>query len=270
MILKRDDQEATQSFWDSRALHFNHLADDREQERRALLDKLEAGGFISRESRVLDIGCGPGGYAVPLAERTKWVTGLDVSSKMLQFCQERAEKKGLSNLTLLEMDWRQVDLNTHKWEGAFDFVMASMSPGVHNVETLETFMKVSRKACYISAFVSRNDSLGDALDRHLQLKTGFRDTFPAPFTNKIDYVEHVLQQKGIPFTRNHLSRCWEQSMPLKEAIDHYSKRLRMHHSLSVEQQKEVAAFLTQRAVDDEVKEMTDVIIGEIYWLQSSK
>ncbi|SMP40249.1 class I SAM-dependent methyltransferase [Anoxynatronum buryatiense] len=263
--MNTEQQKASQSFWNSRAHHFDQKAAERSAEREALVSRLEAGGLINSESQVLDIGCGPGTYAVPLAERTWWVTALDVSSQMLAFCKERAAMAGVKNLTLLEMDWRETNLETHQWEGAFDLVMASMSPGVHNAETLDKLMKASRKACYLSAFVRRNDSLGDALHRHLQVDSGPYDGFPAPYTNKIDYTDHVLQQQGYSFTRNHFDRRWEQSMSLEEAIDHYTKRLLMSHSLTKEQHKKIADFLQTQAVDNVVTEITDVTVGELFW-----
>ena len=49
--------------------------------------------------RILDLGCGLGGYAVPLARRGHFVVGVDISEVMLRFAQERARAEGVESRT---------------------------------------------------------------------------------------------------------------------------------------------------------------------------
>ncbi|WDZ86573.1 class I SAM-dependent methyltransferase [Micromonospora cathayae] len=57
-------------------------------------------------SRVLDLGCGPGTYAVPLAERGARVTGVDLSAAMLGRAREAAEAAGRP-VRLVRADMRE-------------------------------------------------------------------------------------------------------------------------------------------------------------------
>ena len=50
---------------------------------------------LERRSRVLDLGCGPGLYAVGLARRDVRVVGVDVSRRSLQYLREAAAVEGL-------------------------------------------------------------------------------------------------------------------------------------------------------------------------------
>jgi hypothetical protein len=66
---------------------------------------------------VLDVGCGPGTLALPLAERVHSVTALDFSSAMLQELRFRSDQKHLSNIQTIEAswddDWHELSIPRH-------------------------------------------------------------------------------------------------------------------------------------------------------------
>jgi SAM-dependent methyltransferase len=55
---------------------------------------------------VLDIGCGPGTLALPIAKRVKHVTCLDFSGSMLTILRERAAQQCLDNITTHQLAWQ--------------------------------------------------------------------------------------------------------------------------------------------------------------------
>ena len=85
---------------------------------KAQLDKkahLAAKMFIQPGQRVLDIGCGWGGFALYLARHYDIeVTGVALAPDQIAFCKERAEAAGLADRVTFElMDYRDV-------QGQFD------------------------------------------------------------------------------------------------------------------------------------------------------
>jgi len=85
---------------------------------KAQLDKkahLAAKMFIQPGQRVLDIGCGWGGFALDLARQYDIkVTGVALAPDQIAFCKERAEAAGLADRVTFElMDYRDV-------QGRFD------------------------------------------------------------------------------------------------------------------------------------------------------
>ncbi|MDJ0656296.1 MAG: class I SAM-dependent methyltransferase [Xanthomonadales bacterium] len=82
-------------------------------------------GFVPE--RVLDLGCGPGRHAVPLAARGARVTGVDISAFHLEMASKRASRAGVS-VQWLRQDMREVleperfDLVVNLWSsfGYFD------------------------------------------------------------------------------------------------------------------------------------------------------
>lgn len=74
---------------------------------------------LSPQGRVLDLGCGQGRHAIPLARHGFRVTGLDFQANLLEVAGERAREAGVS-LTLERGDMRQLPFA----DGAFDAVMS--------------------------------------------------------------------------------------------------------------------------------------------------
>jgi SAM-dependent methyltransferase len=63
---------------------------------------------------VLDIPCGAGRHAVPLAEIGYAVTGLDISAQFLSEARRFAQERGVS------VDWQLGDMRTLAFKGEFD------------------------------------------------------------------------------------------------------------------------------------------------------
>ncbi|MBV8889143.1 MAG: methyltransferase domain-containing protein [Alphaproteobacteria bacterium] len=80
---------------------------------------VEVAALLIREARpapgerVLDIGCGTGATALPLAEavgQKGQVTGIDISEPMLEVARRRVAERGLTNVTLLLADAQEYPL----------------------------------------------------------------------------------------------------------------------------------------------------------------
>lgn len=59
---------------------------------------------VTASMKVLDLGCGDGTTAVPIARKGADVTGIDISSKMVEAGNRRAKEFGLTRLKFLEGD----------------------------------------------------------------------------------------------------------------------------------------------------------------------
>ncbi len=70
-------------------------------------------------SRVLDVPCGNGRLAIPLAERGCRVTGVDITTALLQEARSASEEANL-DLELAETDMRDLPW-TERFDGAFCF-----------------------------------------------------------------------------------------------------------------------------------------------------
>lgn len=72
--------------------------------------------------KILDLGCGEGGYSRELSKRNAIVTSIDCSVKAIQFCIEEAEKENLKINHFVRNSNDLFDLNDNE----FDIVLCSM------------------------------------------------------------------------------------------------------------------------------------------------
>jgi ubiquinone/menaquinone biosynthesis C-methylase UbiE len=90
-----------------------------DQEVGFLLDLIGAGDG----RRLLDVGCGPGRLAVPLARAGWSVTGIDISQRFLDIAAEEARAAGVA-MSLFQVDARQMPFDEE-----FDVVMSICQGG---------------------------------------------------------------------------------------------------------------------------------------------
>lgn len=93
---------------------FGPLEGNAEEEVGKIVDFL----YLPEGSAVVDLGCGRGRHAIPMARRGYRVTGVDISESMLRMARRRAEREGVS------VEWVKEDMRTFLRDGAYDLVMS--------------------------------------------------------------------------------------------------------------------------------------------------
>jgi SAM-dependent methyltransferase len=140
--------------WNERADNFARVLDPRKKQKRMgeIFSLLDEAGFETKGARVLDIGCGPGAIAIPLARAGAKVTGLDISYKALNYLKANAEREGLP-IETVESHWWTADIDDLGLRNQFDLVIVSATPSIRDVETFDRMIACSRKYCYYSHFL---------------------------------------------------------------------------------------------------------------------
>lgn len=95
------------AFWDSRARRFPQYVPGRSERDPFFVRVRRATG---RRSTVVDVGAGPGRFALALAPRVAEVIAVDASSGMLQVLDRRARKLRLRNVRTVHGRWEDVDV----------------------------------------------------------------------------------------------------------------------------------------------------------------
>ena len=104
-------------------------------------------------SRVLDIGAGPGTYAIPLAARGCQVTVIEPSPVMRELLEARLQKEKISNVNIIPKRWE--DLKASELGMPFDVVIASFSLTMMDIgEALERMQECCRGTVHLFWFLT--------------------------------------------------------------------------------------------------------------------
>jgi SAM-dependent methyltransferase len=95
---------------------------------------------INRNSRVLDIGSGPGTLAIPLAPLVKEITAVEPGAGMVEIFKNNAETQGIHNITCVQRIWEDVDI-FRDLAAPYDVVIASLSLTMHDIR--EALLKMN-------------------------------------------------------------------------------------------------------------------------------
>lgn len=133
----------------------------------------------------LDVGCGPGTFALHYAPLVKQVIAFDFSPKMLEILEQNAKEKGYKNITSIEAniegDWNEIPI--------CDIALASRCFEVDDLKSALTNLNAHAKKAVFMSFRVGKSFLSDEL-----LKVLKREITPRP---DYIYVLNVLYQMGI-------------------------------------------------------------------------
>lgn len=193
---------------------------------------------------VLDVGCGPGTLAIPIARLVAQVTAIDYSAKMLALLDRRAEQAGLDNVRTVhcawEDDWTQHDIST------YDIVIASRSMNIRDlVGGLQKLNRHSTGQIYIAERIDPSPFDSDAFK-----------AIGRPFKSGPDYIYTVnmLYQLGIHPCIEHIELDRELRFEsMEQAMNAYKW---MFKELQPKEEKLLEKYLQKRIIRKE----QDVIV----------
>ena len=83
---------------------------------------------ITGDSRILDIGAGPGTLAIPLSSKAGHITAVEPAAPMVALLKEESRRIGAANITVIEKHWE--DVTSEDITAPFDLVIAAYSLGM--------------------------------------------------------------------------------------------------------------------------------------------
>jgi cyclopropane fatty-acyl-phospholipid synthase-like methyltransferase len=201
--------------WESRdnALRFWNIF----QENRDRVEKTIAGTYFTPESRVLDIGAGPGTLAIPFAQRVAHVTVVEPAEGMLSVLREKMAEEGVDNIAIVQKRWEDVNVN-EDLEPPYDVVIASFSLGMQDIEAaIEKMTEAGNGRIYLYHFAGETPWDRDCKDLWPRLYG--KEYRPGP---KSDILYNVLYQMGIyPHVRTFRLQHAQRFATEEEAMQHF-------------------------------------------------
>lgn len=198
-------------------------------------------GALKPGARVLDIGAGPGNWALLLARTAAHVTALEPADAMVDILQTRIASEGISNITIDRRTWQAVDLAKDQWEAAFDLVFASMTPGIDGPANLRKMMATCRGYCYLSAFSGRS------------WQQWYGDLWRAVFNEPLEgHPSDIIHPFNLVYAMGHRPNLqfnfWQRETDLTrdKAIEDFCTQIEAYTELTEEIKAKVADFVDER------------------------
>jgi len=166
----------TPEFWNAKAERCRRQGHALLDRRDPYIERFMAYAGLEPGESVLDIGCGPGVIAVPLAQRGHRVTAVDFSHRMLAMLFKEAHLGGRLDITPLLADWRD-DWDMKGVERA-DVAIASRSIAATDLEpAIRKLNDWARRRVCISTAAGGSPSfdrvLAQELGRHICAHSNF-------------------------------------------------------------------------------------------------
>ncbi len=259
---KTTTSKSGKAFWDNRAAEFNKLVTQGQPDERIrkIVEFLFDHGLLAKNSSILDIGCGPGRFAVEFAKLSTDVTGLDISDNMLDYVLKNAAAANLTNTSFKNINWDEVNLDDYGWRKRFDLVTAINSPGIHNLITLEKMIEASKGYCFLSNFVDRSDSIQDILRTEiLKLDEG------KFYTNTVYSIFNILWLTGYYPSIAYVDTDREHVRTVEEACIYYGTLFEPQDNSGDKQNNLIRGYLKEVSVNGFVREKVRTKTAWIYW-----
>ncbi|MFW5753354.1 MAG: class I SAM-dependent methyltransferase [Marinilabiliaceae bacterium] len=248
--------------WNRMAKWFSQrtASPEAEQRKNKIITLLEKEGALSPESRVLDIGAGPGNWTIPLARIAALVTALEPAGEMVRRLNERVAAEGLTNVQVDQRRWEEVDPEAENLTGQFDLVFASMTPGVSNPASLSKVIAASRGFCYLSRFSGQGWR-----KTHAELWREMFGEDPGPNPGDIIYPFNLLYAMGFRPRLHFEYWTHDREETVEDAIENLRLFFEDHAPLTPEIEDKIKNYVETRATDGIFRQTQDVCQGIMLW-----
>ena len=216
-------RKKTADQWQGRknALAYWEMAKSTQKHR---IEKTLADLPITPDSRVLDIGSGPGVLTIPLARKVRHVTAVDASEAMIAVLSEKAAEAGISNVNCLNKCWESV-APARDLAGPYDVVLASLCLTMFDLQSAVTKMEQACRGHVYLYWFSGSPGWEDQRRVFEPFAPGISQQASIP---KCGLLLKVLKQNGICpnielFPYVHID--WFNSVDA--AADHFYNRFRI-------------------------------------------
>ena len=137
----------------------------RKQRIRTLAAQLRGRGLLNGEQTVVDIGCGPGLFALEFARTARRAVGIDYSTRFVEHAKKLAGERNVTNAEFLQRDFLTLDVEKEGFARAFDLVFTCLTPAAAAAGSLEKLMNMSCGYCCNTTIVHAEDSLAEQVMR---------------------------------------------------------------------------------------------------------
>lgn len=217
-------------------------------------------------ARVIDIGCGVGKYGTYLAELGYDVTLTDISGEMLRHAKENMAKYN-TPWTTYRCDFNEATGTEPVFTGGFDLAISTMSPAIHDVETVKRMSAMTRGWCFLARFYDWEQPWRDQLMRDLGLE-------PRRFFNDLradcaSMIRAVSEAGFVPLVK-YVDYNWTDLRTPEQMADYMRRNYFSEDENRDELQQEILHLAENHADDGTVTDNVNTKVAWIYWKKENK
>lgn len=163
---------------------YKYLIDPATKDTRTIIS-----GLIENDSKIIDIGCGTGSLAFYLSEKCRYVLGIELSKKMVDYANSRKEGNSISNVQFFHGNAERVSELT---KDRFDYAVFSLCLHEMKSETrskaLGEIKKITNNVIIYDYTVKKKTSFQRIMNSAAEFLAG-RENY--------DNYKSFLKEKGI-------------------------------------------------------------------------
>ena len=219
-------------------------------------------GMLFPGARVLDIGCGVGKYGAWLAELGYDVTLTDISGEMLRHAEENMAKFR-TPWTVYRCDFHEVTGREPVFADGFDLSISTMSPAIHDAETVRKMSAMTRGFCFLARFSAWEQPFRDMLMRRMGL--GPRQLH-AGLQEDCDAMIRAVREAGLTPQIRVVDYNWSDERTPEQMADHLVRRY-FDGEATVEEIRAASLRAARELADADglVRDGVDTKVAWIWW-----
>lgn len=256
--VSRAQPEVQARIWDRAAADYGKkpLPD---MQQNSFLKALSEAVSLTDRTRVLDVGCGAGGYSLALAPFVGETVGVDISGGMIDAAKERCRELGIPNAHFDCLNWNDADIDKLNFRGQFQVVFAHMTPAICDYDTLEKMDACSNELCMLEKPTRRRDEVLDGALATVGIGSS------GSYDSDLIHIFTYLWCKGYSPQFAYKKEVWNAERSTADMIGWCRDRARLRKELTAAEEEAIAAFVEGLAQDGIVKEHTTTTRVTIIW-----
>lgn len=218
--------------------------------RDSVLSALDDRGLL--DGTVLDIGCGPGTYAIPMSSKARHVIAADLNRGMLGRLERECAEKSIENITTVQCDCLEIDQSY-----ACDLAFASLCPPMNSPEAL-LYMEELGDACAYVSSCAFSEGLETRIWRSLGKSysyTGYNTEYPYRYLKAIGREPEMML-----FSQRNLAK-----RTVEETVSRYISLISRYRNIEEWMRTAIEETVESEAVDGVVTSDNKVVMGLLMW-----
>jgi SAM-dependent methyltransferase len=249
-----ENEPKWQRYWSACAGQYGQEAGGEGSLYARVVQHLVDEGRLRPDDEVLDVGCGPGTYTLPMARRARSVVGLDSASGMVAELMKRASASGLGNVI------GRTALFEDTVGESYDLVLSALSPAVRDASGLVRMGRCSRRdCCYITA------SSGEEMRTRNELWERVVGEFKPSSAYDVKYPLNVLLERGERPDLRFLSARLTLDYDGRELVRNYQVYFEIFTAMDQAKRQAIADYIMERSEDGRFRKQVTRILAVLCW-----